>query len=169
LSALERFLLGALIVVGLLVAGWLGLQRYGALQYQAGEAAAVAAGKEARDSEAAAALAIESGLRTRLLEQDTAALRKEEEYAANLETAQRRVRAGTDRLLCPAANPVPAAPAPGGRPIAAGPAADGQGPDIVPEAAAAILGDGADVAGLVRRYERVVERFEDCRAVNAVP
>ncbi|EKU82168.1 hypothetical protein ABIB42_003952 [Massilia sp. UYP32] len=33
--------------------------------------------------------------------------------------------------------------------------------------AAEILGDAANVAGLVRRYERVVERSETCRAVNA--
>jgi hypothetical protein len=37
----------------------------------------------------------------------------------------------------------------------------------VPEAAADILGDGATVAGLVRKYDRLTERFEKCRAVNA--
>jgi hypothetical protein len=37
----------------------------------------------------------------------------------------------------------------------------------VPEVAAEILGDAADVAGLVRRYQRVIERAEACRDVNA--
>jgi len=37
----------------------------------------------------------------------------------------------------------------------------------VPEAAAEILGDAADVGRLVRRYERIVERFDACRAMNS--
>jgi hypothetical protein len=39
----------------------------------------------------------------------------------------------------------------------------------VPEAAADLLGIAADVAGLVRRYDRLIQRFEACRAVNAKP
>jgi hypothetical protein len=39
----------------------------------------------------------------------------------------------------------------------------------VPEAAADLLGIAADVAGLVRRYKCVVERFDACRALNEVP
>ncbi|MDK6077947.1 hypothetical protein [Massilia varians] len=166
MMALDRLLCSVLAAVLLVIGAWFGVRHYGAEQRQAGYDAAVADGKEAREAAAVAALAIESGLRTRLLEQDTTALRKEQEYATNLEAAQRRVRAGVDSLRCPA-GPVPAAGPAGDRPAAAGPAPDGEGPTIVPEVAAEILGDGADVAGLVRRYQRVVERFEACRAVNA--
>ena len=169
MTVLDRLMLGCMLAAAALVVGVLGVRHYGAERYAAGQAAAVAAGKEARDSQAVANLAIESGLRTRLLEQDTASLRKEQEYASNLEAAQRRVRSGVDGLRCPAASPVPASAAPGDRPAAAGLAVDGPGPELVPEAAADLLGDGAAVAGLVRRYERVIQRFEACRAVNAGP
>jgi hypothetical protein len=166
-NSLERLTAAVILVLILLLGGAWWIHHYSAEQYQAGWDDAVAAGKEQRDGDASAALAIESGLRTRLLEQDTTALRKEQEYASKLEAAERRVRAGTDRLRCPAASPVQPAAPPGDRPTTAGAPVDGQGPDIVPEAAADLLGIAADVAGLVRRYERVVERFEDCRAVNA--
>lgn len=162
-------MIGCILAAAALVAGTLGLRHYGADRYAAGHAAAVAAGKEARDSQAVANLAIESGLRTRLLEQDTTALRKEQEYASNIEAAQRRVRAGVDGLRCPAASPVPAGTAADDRPVAAGLVVEPAGPSLMPEAAADLLGDGAAVAGLVRRYERVIQRFEACRAVNAVP
>jgi len=168
-SALDRLLIGCMLLAGLLVGGVLQVRHYGAEQYAAGQAAAVAAGTEARDSQAAANLAIESGLRTRLLEQDTAALRKEQDYASNLEVAQRRVRAGADGLRCPAASPVPAGAAPGDRPLAGGPAPDEQGAELVPDAAAEVLGDGAAVAGIVRKFDRLEQRFEACRAVNAAP
>jgi hypothetical protein len=84
-------------------------------------------------------LAIESHLRTRLLEQDTTALRKEQEYASNLEAAQRHVRAGIDSLYCPAARPVPAGAARGDRSATAGPAPDGQVTELVPDATVALL------------------------------
>jgi hypothetical protein len=161
-----RLLIGVVLAVLVALGGWLGISHYGAERYDAGYSAAVAAGKEARDSAAVAHLAIESGLRTQLLDRDTAALRKEQEYASNLADAQRRVRAGTDRLRCPTGS-VPAAPAPAGRSAAGGPAVDGGGADLVPEAAADVLGDGATVAGLVRKYGRLIQRFEACRAVNA--
>jgi hypothetical protein len=156
-----------ILVVTLLLGGVWWVRRYGAEQYQAGWDGAVTAGKEQRDSDAVAALAIESGLRARLLDQDITAFKKEQEYATNLDAAQRRVRAGDDRLRCPAASPVQSAAAPGDRPAAAGPAPDGQGTELVPDAAAALLGDGATVAGIVRKFDRLNERFEACRAVNA--
>lgn len=166
MSALHRLLCAVLAAVLLLIGAWFGVHHYGAEQRQAGYEAAVADGKEAREAAAIAALAIESGLRTRLLEQDTTALRKEQEHAESLEAAQRRVRAGVDRLRCPA-GPVPVAAPAGGGSAATGATVDGEGPAIVPEIAAEILGDAADVAGIVRRYERIIERFEACRAVNA--
>jgi len=129
--------------------------------------AAVAAGIKQHNREAEDNRKTESDLRAQLAERDTTAQRKEREYAQNLADAQRRVRAGTDRLRCPTAGPVQPAAAPGDRPVAAEPAADGGGPDLVPEAAADVLGYGAAIAGLVRRYDQVVARFEACRAVNA--
>lgn len=167
MSALDRLTAAVTLVVILLLGGSWSIRHYGAERYQDGYDAAVAAGKEARDSAATANLAIESGLRAQLLDRDTLELRKEQEYASNLEAAQRRVRSGVDGLRCPAASPVqPAAPA-GDRPVAAAAAADREGPDLVPEAAAALLGDAADIAGIVRRYQQVVDRFDACRAVNA--
>lgn len=166
MTALDRLLCSVLGAVLLVIGCWFGVRHYGAAQHQAGYDAAVADGEEARKAAALAAVAIESGLRTRLLDQDTTAFRKEQEYATNLETAQRRMRAGDDRLRCPAW-PVPDAAAAADRPATGGPSADREGPAIVSEVAAEILGDGADVAGLVRRYERVIQRFEACRAVNS--
>lgn len=167
MSSLERLLIGAVLLVLLLFGGALAVRSYGAEQRQAGWDAAVAAGKEAREAADLAALAIESGLRARLLEQDAAALNQERKHAESLETAQRRVRAGIDSLRCPAAGPIPSGAPAGDRPAAGGAAADGEGPVVVPEVAAEILGDGADVASLVRRYQRLIDRFEACRAVNS--
>jgi hypothetical protein len=169
MNPLDRLFITCFAVAGLLVGAAAAVRHYGAERYEAGQAAAVAAGEKARDSQAAANLAIESGLRTRLLEQDTTALRKEQEYASNLEAAQRRVRAGVDSLRCPAASPVPAGAAAGDRPAAAGIEVVAGGPSLMPEAAADLLGVAGDVAGIVRRYERLEQRFEACRAVNARP
>lgn len=166
MSRLEQLLAGVLALIALLVSGWLTVEHYGAERYQAGYSAAVAAGKEQHDRDAAAAHQTESDLRSQLAARDADAFKKDQEYAANLETAQRRMRAGADRLRCPASAVQPTA-TPGDRPAAAEPAADGEGLDIVPEAAAAILGDAADIAGLVRRYQQVVDRFEACRVLNS--
>lgn len=166
MSALERMASGVLLSILLLLGSWFGVRHYGAEQRKAGYDAAVQDGEATRSAAALAALAIESGLRSRLLDQDTVAFTQERKYAESLEATQRRVRAGVDSLRCPA-GPVPAGAAAGDRPATTRPAADGEGSAIVPEDAAAILGDGADVAGLVRRYERVVGRFEACRALNA--
>ena len=166
MTALHRLLCAVLAVILLVIGSWLGVRHYSAARYQAGWDAAVGLGKEQRDAETLANLAIESGLRTRLLEQDTTALRKEQEHATNLEAAQRRVRAGVDSLRCPA-GPVPAGDQAGDRPAAAGPASHGEGAELVPDAAAALLGDGATVAGIVRKFDRLQRRFEECRVVNA--
>lgn len=163
---MNRLLIGVLVAAALSGGAWIGLRHYGATQYQHGYDAAVTAGQAQLAHEAAENLKIETGLRAQLAERDDEAHRKEVEYAENIDAAQRRVRAGTDRLRCPA-SPVQPAAAPGARPVAASAPADGQGPDLVPEVAADLLGIAADVAGLVRRYERIVERFEECRAVNA--
>ncbi|WP_288379848.1 hypothetical protein [uncultured Massilia sp.] len=167
MSALERLAAEVLLVVLLVLSAWFGVRHYGAAQRQAGWDAAVAAGKEQRDHDAAIARETETTLRAQLRTQDAVALRKEQEHAESLEAAQRRVRSGVDRLRCPAAGPISAGTAAGDRPAAAGADGDGEGPAIVPEVAAEILGDAAAVAGLVRRYERVVERFDACRAMNS--
>ena len=166
MSALERLAAGVLLAVLLVVGMWFGVRHYGAVQRHHGYDTAVQEGREARAAAELAALAIESGLRARLLEQDAAAFTQERKHAESLEDAQRRMRAGDDRLRCPA-GPVPAATPAGDRPAAGGPGVDGEGQAIVPEAAAEILGDAADVGRILRNYDRVVERFEACRAVNA--
>ncbi|MCA1857464.1 hypothetical protein LE190_16240 [Massilia oculi] len=166
MTALHRLLCTVLAVILLIIGAGLGLRHYSAARYRAGYDAAVALGREQRDHEAALARERETALRDQLRTKDEQAHRKEQEYATNLEAAQRRVRAGTDRLRCPA-RPVPAGAPAGNRPAASGPAADGEGPAIVPEVAAEILGDAADVGRILRNYQRVVERFEACRAVNA--
>lgn len=166
MTAIERTLATLIVLAGLLVVGWLGLMHYGGTRYDAGYAAAVAEGKTARDAAAEINRITEADLRAQLYARDTAAHRKEQEHAQDLAVAQRRVRAGDDRLRCPAGT-VPAGAAPGDRPAAAAPGADGSGPELVPEVAAEILADGADIARIVRQYDQVVDRFEACRAVNA--
>lgn len=166
MTALHRLTASALLLVVLVLGAWFGVRHYGAEQRQAGWDAAVAAGREQRDHEAALARERETGLRTELHTKDAAALKKEKEHAESLEAAQRRVRAGVDRLRCPARQ-VPAATPTSDRPAAAGLGADGEGPHVVPEVAADILGLAADHQRLLRNYGRVVERFEECRAMNA--
>ena len=172
MTALERLLMVVLPALVLMGGAWLGLHHYGAERYDAGHdagyAEAVDLGKKQRDRDAYLNQQTEDELRAMLAAKDADAHRKEQEYASNLEAAQRRVRAGTDRLRCPA-SPVQPSTAATDRPAAGGTPADGQGPDVVPETAADLLGIAADVAGLVRRYDQVVERFEACRAVNARP
>jgi len=134
--------------------------------YQLGYDAAVAAGDAALEQATAAARQTESDLRSQLRARDADAFDKEKDHAETLEAAQRRVRAGVDSLRCPAAGSVPAATPADDRPAAGGPALDGPGPKLVPEVAAEILGDGAAIAGLVRRYERLEQRFDECEALT---
>lgn len=167
MSTLERLLCGLLVAALLSIGAWYGVSRYGIQQRQAGYDAAVADGKEYRDLEAQIARQTEDGLRAQLRARDVAALIKEKEHAANLEAAQRRMRAGDDRLRCPAARPVPDGTSAADRPAAGGAGVDGEGLVVVPEIAADLLSLAADHQRLLRNYERVVERFEDCRVVNA--
>jgi hypothetical protein len=166
IDTVDRLLTGLVIAVALALASWFGLHHYGAERYNDGYSAAVAVGQKQHDKDAAAARQTETDLRQTLAKKDAVAHQKEVEYAENLADAQRRVRTGVDRLRCPASTVQPTAPT-SDRPASAGPGADGTGPVIVPEVAGTILSNAAAVAGLVRRYEQVVERFEACRAVNA--
>jgi len=166
MTALERLAIASFTLAVILLGAVAGMKHYGTERYDEGYEAAVQAGKQQHDKDAAAALKTETNLRAQLAERDATALRKKQEYASNLADAQRRVRAGTDRLRCPA-NPVQPAAAPGDRPASSTPAIDGAGPDLVPEVAAEILGDGAAIASLVSRYAEVVQHFDECRAVNA--
>jgi hypothetical protein len=166
IDTLDRFLTGLVIAAALAVAGWFGLHHYGAERYQAGYNAAVDAGNAQHDRDAAAYRKLESDQRAKDAARDAEATRKDQENAQALADAQRRVRAGTDRLRCPA-NPVQPASTPGDRPVTGTPATDGAGPDLVPETAADLLGVAADAAGLVRRYAEVIERYNACRAMNA--
>ncbi|MFS2027052.1 hypothetical protein [Massilia sp. CT11-137] len=167
MTALERLLIAVALAVLLAVGTWFGIHHYGTERYEAGYAAAVDAGKKQHDRDAYLNQQTEDELRTLLAAKDADAYRKEQEYASNLEAAQRRVRAGTDRLRCPATSTVQSGAAPEDRSASGAPAVDGGGPDLVPEAAADVLGYGAAIAGLVSRYAEVVERNEACRAVNA--
>jgi hypothetical protein len=166
-TAAQRLLAAVILVLILLLGGAWWIHHYGAEQYDAGYAAAVAAGKEQHDRDAAAARKTESDLRAQLRDKDTDAKRKEDEYATNLQNAQHRVRAGADSLRCPAAGPVPAAAASDDRPAAGGPDPEAERPRIVPEVASDLLGVAADLARVVRQYDRITERFEECRALNA--
>lgn len=166
MTTIDRTLAALILLAGILVVGWLGVMHYGGTRYDAGYAAAVEEGNKARDVAAEINRITEANLRAKLQAHDTAAHRKEQEHAQDLAAAQRRVRAGDDRLRCPA-GPVPAGAAPGDRPAAAAPDIDGEGPGLMPEVAAEILADGADIARIVRQYDQVVERFEACRAMNA--
>ena len=167
MTALERIAAAAVLVLILLLGGAWWIHHYGAEQRDAGYTAAVAAGKEQHDRDAAAALKTESDLRAQLRAKDADAKRKEDEYATNLQNAQHRVRAGADSLRCPAAGPVPAAAAPDDRPAAGGSDPETERPRIVPEVASDLLGVAADLARVVRQYDRITERYEECRALNA--
>jgi hypothetical protein len=166
MNRLDNLLIGVCALLVLVVVCWFGVHHYGAERYDAGYAAAVAAGQAQHDRDAATALKTQSDLRAKLALQDVIAQQKEIEHAQTLADAQRRVRAGTDRLRCPA-SPVQPTAAPEDRPVAPGPGVDGQGAELVPDAAAEVLGDGATAAGIVRKFDRLKQRFEECRAVNA--
>lgn len=167
MNALDRLLIGCILAAGVLFAGMVWVEHYGETKYASGYAAAVAAGQAQYDRDAAAARQTESDLRAQVAAREAAAIKKEHEYATNLEAAQRRVLTGVDRLRCPAASPVPAGAPPGDRPAAGAAAADGPGAELVPEAAADVLGIGATIAGIVRKYDEVVADYDKCRAVNA--
>ena len=118
MSQLRILLLGALTAIAFAVGALVSVNKYGNKRYEAGYNAAITAGQVQLASEAAENLKIESDLRAQLAERDADAHRKEQEYASNLADAQRRVRAGTDRLRCPT-SPVQPAATPADRPAAA--------------------------------------------------
>lgn len=168
MTHVERVLFSVIALIGVVICAWLGALHFGANKFDAGYAAAIAAGQKRHDFEAELNRQIEAELREQLAAKDAAAFMKEKEHAESLKAAQRRVLAGSDSLRCPAAA-VPTSAAAGDRSTAGGPAVDGQGPAIVPAVAVEILADGADVAGIVRRYQRVLDRFDACQALNARP
>ncbi len=169
MSRLQILLLGVLVAIAVAVGAWVGVDEYGDNRYRDGYDAAVTAGIKQRDLDAEENRKTESDLRAQLAAREADAYRKEQEYASNLADAQRRLRAGTDRLRCPAASTVQPGAAAADRPTAGAPAVDGGGPDLVPEAAADVLGHGAAIASIVSRYAEVLEDFGTCRAVNARP
>ena len=166
MTSIEKLLIGAIVLIGLALLGWLNLLDYGVERYDEGVKAAIKIGKERRDADAEINRQTEIDLRAQLGIKDTVALKKEKDHALSLAAAQRRILTGTDSLRCPA-RPVPGTATTGDRPVASGPAADDDGPELVPEAAADLVGIASDVERLVRQYDRVVERFEACRAVNS--
>lgn len=167
MRSIDDLMIDAALVVVVGVGGWFYASHNAAEHYREGYAAAVAAGQVQREHDTAINRETETHWRTLLAARDAEAYRKDKEHAQALADAQRRMRAGTDRLLCPAANPVHEATATSAGPAAAEPGVDGARPAIVPQTAADLLGIAGDVAGLVSRYQQVVDRFEACRAVNA--
>lgn len=169
MSALERFVIGIAIGVLLIGVGWI-YHRH-AVEVardegdRAGYARAVELGNARYEAERDNNLVRERALREQLAARDTAAMKQEQTHAENLAAARRRVLAGTDVLRCPASALSNGATT-ADRPAAGGAAPDGAGAAIVPEVAADILGDAAAAAGIVRKFDRVVERFDECRALN---
>ena len=167
MTAFDRLAIASIILAGLLLSAIISLHHYGEKRYEAGYSAAVLAGKEQHDKDAEKYRKLESDTRIHDEKRDAEAQQKEQEYAQNLDAAQHRLRIGVDRLRCPTVSPVqPAAPS-SDRSTPSEPSTDGSGPDIVPQVASDILGYGSAIASLVSRYERVAERFEECRQMNA--
>lgn len=170
MTALDRLMVQVAAAVLLVLGAWLWHSHELAAARQAGWDAAVAAGKAQYDADAAKARKTETDLRAKLRAKDEEANELERTYEISLEVAQRDVRAGRERLRCPAAGPVhAAASAPADGPTAGEPAPDGPGADLMPEVAADVLGLAADGDSIVRKYDRLVERFEACRALNNGP
>lgn len=165
---LNALMLSALIGAGVITGGWLWHRHEVSAARQAGYDAAVMAGEKQRTADAAAALAIERENRELFRIRDEQARQREDTYAQALDDAQRRMRAGTDRLRCPASTVQPAA-APADGPVASGAAADEPGTPVVPEVAGDILGLAGDTARLVRKYDDLTFRLEACRALNNGP
>jgi len=166
MTSIEKLLTGAIVLIGLALFGWLNLLNYGVERYDEGFEAAIKIGKQRRDADAEINRQTETDLRAQLGIKDAAAFKKEKDHARSLAAAQRRIFTGTDSLRCPA-RPVPATGTTSDRPAASGSAPDDEGSELVPEAAADLVGIASDVERLVRQYDRVVERFEACRAVNS--
>lgn len=161
-------MLAALLGAGVITGGLLWHRHEVSAGRQAGYDAAVTAGEKQRAADAAVALTTERALRAKLAARDAAEQQKDAEYAETLAAAQRRVRAGDDSLRI-AINTIRATAAAPAGPTAAGPAPDGPGAAIVPEVAANILGLAADTGRLVRKYERLEERYDACVALNNGP
>ena len=166
MTTIERSLAALIVLAGLVVLGWLGVMHYGGTRYNAGFADAVNVGKERLAFETELARRTEDALRVELRAKDDMAFTKEKKYVDSLAAAQRRMLIGVDSLRCPT-GPVSAADASEHRPDPIGSEIDPRGSGLVPEASADLLGIASNVAGLVRRYERLEERFEACRTLNA--
>lgn len=166
--ALERLAIQIGACALLVLGAWLWHQSEVSNARQAGYDAAVEAGREQHRIDTAAALKTERESRERQRLKDEAAAKKEQQNDETLAAAQRRVRAGDDSLRI-AIRTIRATAAPTDRPAAGGPAPDGPGESIVPTVAADILGLAADSGRLVRKYERLEARFEECRALNNGP
>ena|GEM_PF-2418114 len=164
--SLETMMAGAVLTVGVVAGGWAWHSHAVSTARQEGYSAAVADGKKRYDEDAAKALSKERKLRDEQAAKDDAARKDKERYDEALADAQRRMRAGTDRLRCPAASPVHAAATAPAGPAAGGPAPDEPGTPVVPEVAADILGLAADSDSIVRKFDRLTERYDACRALN---
>lgn len=165
MMALERLALqvGACAVLALGAWLWHADQLHDARQ--AGRAEAIEAGRKQLAIDTAIALERERTLRAKLAAADAAAQRTEQTYAENLSAAQRRVRTGDDSLRI-ATRTIRSCATAADRPAAGGPAADESRAELVPEVAVDAVGFAAAAAGIVRKYDRLEQRFEACRALN---
>jgi len=165
MTTIERACVALILLSSLAVAGSIGILNYGHAKYDDGFADAIAAGKEQLDFATELARRTEDELRVQLRAQDDMASNKEKEHAESLAAAQRRMLTGVDSLRCPART-VSVATATEHRPAASGPEVDLGRPGLMPTASADLLGVAGDIAGLVRRYERLEQRFDACRALT---
>lgn len=170
MTAIERFALKVFAALLALVGAWFWHTHAVSSAREEGDKAgydrALAAGQAKYESERERNRKVEGDLREANRLKDVAAATKEQTYAENLNAAQRRMRAGTDSLRCPSASPVQAGASPADRPDTSGPSFDESGAGVMPEVAADILGLAADSARLVRKFDRLAERYDACRALN---
>jgi hypothetical protein len=165
-SALERYAIGAMAGLLVLFAAWLWHRSEVNAAHERGYSEAVAAAEIERDLAAEESRRKERVWRDAFVERNEKFQHKEQGYETALADAQRRVRAGTDRLYCPASNPVQASTAPADRSIPVPPEGDGAGTPVVPEVAADILGLAAATGKLVRKLDEAEELYNACRALN---
>lgn len=171
MTSLERLALQVVVGLTLCVLAWFWHVHAVSVARQAGDTAgysrAITAGKAQYAADLAAALKTERETRAKQDADDKRAADERTEREKTLSAAQDRVRTGVDRLRCPATiYPVHAGTAPAAGPVAGGSAVDGPGADLVPAVAVDVLGYAAASQGLVRKYERLTDRYEACRAMN---
>lgn len=112
-------------------------------------------------ADAVAAGRIESSARAANQTADDTRHKETHDAQVNLANLQSRAAVGAVRLRCPAVVLPVAAPESG--PVAGG-SSPSFGPDVVPAAAVDVLAIAGSIAEDMRRYQALVQRFDQCRA-----